>query len=60
MKGRTTLVIAHRLSTISNADSIVVIDSGQVVDQGRHEELVAKDRGVYAMLHKVNTSRSGS
>jgi len=60
MKGRTTLVIAHRLSTISNADSIVVIDSGQVVDQGKHEELVAKDRGVYAMLHKVNASQSGT
>lgn len=53
MKGRTTLVIAHRLSTISNADSIVVIDGGQVVDQGSHDELVAQERGVYARLHNV-------
>ncbi|MGI9365502.1 MAG: ABC transporter ATP-binding protein [Rhizobiaceae bacterium] len=52
MKGRTTIVIAHRLSTISNADSILVIDNGEVVDQGRHEELVAKKRGVYAALHQ--------
>lgn len=52
MKGRTTLVIAHRLSTISSADKIVVIESGKVVDQGRHEELVAKDGGIYATLHR--------
>lgn len=52
MKDRTTLVIAHRLSTISSADKIVVIESGRVVDQGRHEELVAKAGGVYATLHR--------
>ena len=55
MKGRTTLVIAHRLSTISDADQIVVIDNGQVVDQGSHEELVAQGRGIYARLHNVNS-----
>ncbi len=54
MKGRTTLVVAHRLSTISGADSIVVIDRGEVVDQGSHQELVAQGRGVYARLHNVN------
>ncbi|EFL89140.1 lipid A export ATP-binding/permease protein MsbA [Ahrensia sp. R2A130] len=53
MKGRTTLVIAHRLSTISNADRIIVIDNGEVVDQGRHDELVGRKRGVYARLHNV-------
>ena len=56
MKDKTTLVIAHRLSTISDADSIVVIDGGEVVDEGRHEELVAHGRGVYARLHNVNAS----
>ncbi|HEY5921555.1 MAG TPA: ABC transporter ATP-binding protein [Kofleriaceae bacterium] len=52
MKGRTTLVIAHRLSTIRNADLIVVVDKGQVVEQGTHEELVAKG-GLYAALEKT-------
>ncbi|RJE88262.1 ABC transporter ATP-binding protein [Paracoccus onubensis] len=48
-KGRTTLVIAHRLSTIRNADKIVVIDAGRVVEQGSHDQLMAKG-GAYASL----------
>ena len=52
MKGRTTLVIAHRLSTIRNADLIVVMDKGQVIEQGRHDELVARG-GFYAALERT-------
>jgi ATP-binding cassette subfamily B protein len=52
MKGRTTLVIAHRLTTIRNADLIVVMDKGQVIEQGNHEQLVAKG-GFYAALERT-------
>ncbi|KEO50742.1 hypothetical protein TP2_14025 [Thioclava pacifica DSM 10166] len=51
-QGRTTLVIAHRLSTVRNADKIVVVVEGQVVEQGTHDDLVAKD-GVYAGLCRM-------
>ena len=43
MKGRTTIVIAHRLSTIKNADRILIIEEGKIVDTGRHEELITKN-----------------
>jgi ATP-binding cassette subfamily B protein len=55
MKGRTTLVIAHRLSTIRNADLIVVMDKGVILEQGTHAELVAKG-GLYAALEKTFTA----
>ena len=51
MRGRTSFVIAHRLSTIRNADLILVIDGGDVVEQGTHEELLAAD-GVYAAMYR--------
>jgi ABC-type multidrug transport system fused ATPase/permease subunit len=57
--GRTTLVIAHRLSTIRNADSIVVMDHGRVIDQGDHETLLARG-GIYADLHRLQFSQTES
>ena len=52
MKGRTTLVIAHRLSTIQDADTIMVINDGQIVEQGSHDELLALG-GAYAALYNT-------
>ncbi|CAM5224210.1 lipid A export ATP-binding/permease protein MsbA [Alishewanella longhuensis] len=52
LKGRTSIVIAHRLSTIENADSIIVMDQGKILEQGTHAELLARD-GAYASLHKL-------
>ena len=50
MKGRTSFVIAHRLSTIRDADVILVMKDGDIVEQGNHEELLAKN-GFYADLY---------
>ena len=55
MKGRTTFVIAHRLSTIENADIILVMDKGQIVESGTHAELLALG-GHYAGLHRIQFS----
>lgn len=53
MKGRTSIVIAHRLSTIRKADNILVLDKGQVVEQGTHEQLMLLDNGVYRGLSEL-------
>ncbi len=52
MKGRTSIVIAHRLSTIQNADKIIVLDKGEIVESGNHNELLAKN-GYYTQLHEM-------
>lgn len=52
MSGRTSIVIAHRLSTIQQADNIIVLEKGEIVESGNHDELLSKD-GYYTQLHKM-------
>ena len=56
-KGRTTVMIAHRLSTIVPADKIFVLDKGEIVEQGKHAELVAQD-GMYAQMYRLQTEKN--
>lgn len=53
MKGRTSLVIAHRLSTIKNSDIIIVLENGNIVESGKHEDLVLLENGVYKNLSEI-------
>jgi ATP-binding cassette subfamily B protein len=59
LAGRTSLVIAHRLSTIREADAILVIDDGRIVEQGRHDELLERN-GLYAELYRTQFSRQAA
>jgi ATP-binding cassette subfamily B multidrug efflux pump len=52
MQGRTAIVIAHRLSTIQEADKIIVVDKGAIVEEGNHEQLLEKE-GFYANLYRM-------
>ncbi len=54
MKNRTSIVIAHRLSTIQNADDIIVMQKGEIVEQGAHQELLAKN-GMYKKLVEMQS-----
>ena len=55
MEGRTTFIVAHRLSTIENADTILVMDKGKILEQGNHQDLLAK-KGYYYMLYNSQCS----
>jgi ABC-type multidrug transport system fused ATPase/permease subunit len=55
MKGKTVIVIAHRLSTIRSMNRIVVLDHGAIIEQGSHEQLVAKEGGLYAKLWSLQS-----
>ena len=58
MKGRTTIVIAHRLSTITNADNILVLEQGGLIESGTHAELLRNSDGLYTRLHDMQFSVS--
>jgi len=58
MKNRTTLVIAHRLSTVVNADHIVVLEDGMLVEEGTHRTLVKKPHGVYARFYRMQSQKA--
>jgi subfamily B ATP-binding cassette protein MsbA len=59
MQNRTTFVIAHRLSTIENADRIIVMAEGRIVEVGKHADLISKD-GAYAALHRLQFRENAS
>ena len=55
-RNRTVLIIAHRLSTVRMADRIIAMDKGQIVEQGTHETLLAKENGYYRYLHQLQNT----
>ncbi|MNW05051.1 Toxin RTX-I translocation ATP-binding protein [compost metagenome] len=58
MDGRTVIVIAHRLSTVVNADKIIVMKDGSVVEEGTHVDLARRPDGLYARLHNLQGQSS--
>ena len=55
--GRTVLIIAHRLSAVRDADRIIVLDRGQIAEEGTHGELVSRTDGIYAHLNQLQVGR---
>jgi ATP-binding cassette subfamily B protein len=51
--GRTTFIVAHRLSTIRNANRVIVMDSGRIIESGTHAELLSRDQGAFKKLHAL-------
>ena len=56
--GRTVLVIAHRLSAVRDSDRIIVLERGEIVEQGSHAELLTHDEGIYAYLNKLHSGHA--
>jgi ATP-binding cassette subfamily B multidrug efflux pump len=59
MQGRTAIVIAHRLSTIQNADKIIVLDHGEIMEMGTHQELLRIENGYYRKLYDLQFNSAG-
>jgi ATP-binding cassette subfamily B protein len=57
LQGKTAIIIAHRISTIKHADQIVVLDDGKIIEQGTHQELLAK-KGYYARLYHLQLAET--
>ena len=60
MQHRTTIIIAHRLATIRHTDRIYVLEKGHIVEEGSHNDLIAKNNGVYQNLLKLQTDAYGN
>ncbi|MBX8803487.1 ABC transporter ATP-binding protein, partial [Ochrobactrum sp. MR28] len=56
MKDRTTIVIAHRLSTVVSADKIIVMEAGNIVEEGRHADLISIENGIYARFYQLQSA----
>jgi ATP-binding cassette subfamily B protein len=60
VEGRTTFAIAHRLSTLQAADRLIVLEHGRIVERGTHAELVNRENGVYARLHRTQVEMNAT